>query len=163
MALRDPDPTLRRRAEAATAPLAERAPGTVVDALVDVLQSPDAGARRAALTLFESIARQSPAESAAALARVVTSGRSPTTSGSLRCSSCAAQDRRANPAPGAGEAIRPESSPRLRAAALPLYARLISPAEAEDLARTEMKGSPAARAASAAVWGAVATTRPTML
>ena len=48
----------------------------------------------------------------------------------------------------------------MRAAALPLYARLISPAEAEDLARTEMKGSPAARAASAAVWGAVATTRP---
>jgi len=52
LALRDPDPTLRRRAEAETAALAERAPGTVVDALVDVLQSPDAGARRAALALF---------------------------------------------------------------------------------------------------------------
>ena len=58
------------------------------------------------------------------------------------------------------KAIRPEASPRLRAAALPLYARLISPAEAEELARTEMKGPPAARAASAAVWGAVAATRP---
>src|SRR3954468_21308494 len=38
LALRDPDPTLRRRAESATAALAERASGTVVDALVDVLQ-----------------------------------------------------------------------------------------------------------------------------
>jgi HEAT repeat protein len=37
---------------------------------------------------------------------------------------------------------------------------LISPAEAEELAHTEMKGSPAARAASASVWGAVAVTRP---
>ncbi len=37
LALRDPDPTLRRRAEEATAALAERAPAAVVDALVDLL------------------------------------------------------------------------------------------------------------------------------
>ena len=53
--------------------------------------------------------------------------------------------RRAGPPPPAlkpvlEKAIRPESSPRLRAAALPLYARLISPAEAEDLARTRDEG-----------------------
>ena len=161
LALRDPDPTLRRRAEASTAALAERAPGTVVDALVDVLQSPDAGARRAALTLFESIAARSPAESAAALARVVTNEK---VADDVRVAALLILRRAGAPAPTLRpmleRAIRPESSPRLRAAALPLYARLISPAEAEDLARTEMKGSPAARAASAAVWGAVAASRP---
>ena len=161
LALRDPDPTLRRRAEAATAALAERAPGTVVDALVDVLQSPDAGARRAALALFESIAARSPAESAAALARVVTNEK---VADDVRVAALLILRRAGAPAPTLRpvleRAIRPESSPRLRAAALPLYARLISPAEAEELARTEMKGSPAARAASAAVWGAVAATRP---
>jgi HEAT repeat protein len=161
LALRDPDPTLRRRAESATAALAERASGTVVDALVDVLQSPDAGARRAALTLFESIAARSPAESAAALARVVTSEK---VADDVRVAALLILRRAGPPAPSLRpvleRAIRPESSPRLRAAALPLYARLISPAEAEDLAHTEMKGSPAARAASASVWGAVAVTRP---
>lgn len=161
LALRDPDPTLRRRAEAETGALAERAPGTVVDALVDVLQSPDAGARRAALTLFESIAAKSPAESAAALARVVTNEK---VADDVRVAALLILRRAGAPAPTLRpvleKAIRPESSPRLRAAALPLYARLISPAEAEELARTEMKGSPAARAASAAVWGAVAATRP---
>jgi hypothetical protein len=161
LALRDPDPTLRRRAEAATAALAERASGTVVDALVDVLQSPDAGARRAALTLFESIAARSPAESAAALARVATSEK---VADDVRVAALLILRRAGAPAPTLRpvleKAIRPESSPRLRAAALPLYARLISPAEAEELAHTEMKGSPAARAASAAVWGAVAVTRP---
>jgi HEAT repeat protein len=161
LALRDPDPTLRRRAEAETGALAESAPGTVVDALVDVLQSPDAGARRAALTLFEAIAAKSPAESAAALARVVTNEK---VADDVRVAALLILRRAGAPAPTLRpileKAIRPESSPRLRAAALPLYARLISPAEAEDLARTEMKGSPAARAASAAVWGAVAVTRP---
>ncbi len=133
----------------------------MVDALVDVLQSPDAGARRAALTLFESIAAKSPAESAAALARVVSNEK---VADDVRVAALLILRRAGAPAPTLRpvleKAIRPESSPRLRAAALPLYARLISPAEAEDLARSEMKGSPAARAASAAVWGAVAATRP---
>ncbi len=56
--------------------------------------------------------------------------------------------------------MRPEASPRLRAAALPLYVRLIDPALAEEIARSEMKGPPAARAAGAAVWGTVAISRP---
>ena len=58
------------------------------------------------------------------------------------------------------KAVRPEASPRLRAAALPLYARLIDPEQAEEIARSEMKGPPAARAAGAAVWGTVAMSRP---
>jgi HEAT repeat protein len=161
LALRDPDPTLRRRAEAETGALAAHAPAIVVDALVDVLQSPDAGARRAALNLFESIAAKSPAESAAALARVVTNEK---VADDVRVAALLILRRAGAPAPALlpalEKAIRPEASPRLRAAALPLYARLISPADAEELARTEMKGPPAARAASAAVWGAVAATRP---
>ncbi|HVV52276.1 MAG TPA: HEAT repeat domain-containing protein, partial [Polyangia bacterium] len=161
LALRDSDPTLRRRAEAEAAALAERAPAVVVDALVDVLQSPDAGARRAALALFESIAAKAPAQSAAALGRVVTNEKVPD---DVRVAALLILRRAGTPSPALKpvleKAIRPEASPRLRAAALPLYARLISVPEAEDLARTEMKGAPAARAASAAVWGAVAATRP---
>jgi hypothetical protein len=161
LALRDPDPTLRRRAEEEAAALAERAPGTVVDALVDVLQSADAGARRAALNLFEEIATREPAASATALGRVVTGEKTPD---EVRVAALFILRRAGTPSqslrPALEKAIRPESSPRLRAAALPLYARLISPAEAEEIARNEMKGPPAARAASAAVWGAVAATRP---
>jgi hypothetical protein len=161
LALRDPDPTLRRRAEEGASALAERAPGTVVDALVDVLQSADAGARRAALNLFEEIATREPAASATALGRVVTSEKTPD---EVRVAALFILRRAGTPSPSLRpaleKAIRPESSPRLRAAALPLYARLISPAEAEEIARNEMKGPPAARAASAAVWGAVAATRP---
>ncbi len=161
LALRDSDPTLRRRAEEGASALAERAPGTVVDALVDVLQSADAGARRAALNLFEEIATREPAASATALGRVVTGEKTPD---EVRVAALFILRRAGAPSPSLRpaleKAIRPESSPRLRAAALPLYARLISPAEAEEIARNEMKGAPAARAASAAVWGAVATTRP---
>ena len=161
LALRDADPALRRRAEAETAALADRAPVIVVAALVDVLQSPDAGARRAALALFESIATKAPTQSAAALARVVTSDK---VTDDVRVAALSILRRAGPPSPALKpvleKAIRPEASPRLRAAALPLYARLISVPEAEDLARTEMKGAPAARAASAAVWGAVAATRP---
>jgi len=161
LALRDSDPTLRRRAEEGASALAERAPGTVVDALVDVLQSADAGARRAALNLFEEIATREPAASATALGRVVTGDKTPD---EVRVAALFILRRAGAPSPSLRpaleKAIRPESSPRLRAAALPLYARLISPAEAEEIARNEMKGPPAARAASAAVWGAVAATRP---
>ncbi len=160
-ALRDPDPTLRRRAEEATEELAVRAPAAVVDALADLLQSADAGARRAALALFEPIAAKAPAACAPVLVRVVLSDRVPD---DARVAALAILRRTGPPSPtlrpALEKAIRPESSPRLRAAALPLYARLVSPAEAEEIARNEMKGPPAARAASAAVWGAVAATRP---
>ena len=43
LALRDSDPTLRRRAEEATEELAARAPAAVVEALADLMQSNDAG------------------------------------------------------------------------------------------------------------------------
>jgi len=161
LALRDPDPTLRRRAEEATEALAAREPAAVVAALADLLQGGDAGARRAALVLFESIATRSPAASAPVLGRVVLAERTPD---DARVAALLILRRTGPPSPtlrpALEKAIRPESSPRLRSAALPLYARLISPAEAEEIARNEMKGPPAARASAAAVWGAVAATRP---
>ena len=161
LALRDPDPTLRRRAEEATTQLAERAPAAVVDSLANLLESGDAGARRAALALFEPIAARDPAASAPVLVRVVLGERLPD---DARVAALSILRRTGPPAPALRpaleKAIKPEASPRLRAAALPLYARLVSPAEAEEIARNEMKGPPAARAASAAVWGAVAATRP---
>jgi HEAT repeat protein len=161
LALRDPDPALRRRAEEATEALAAREPAAVVAALADLLQGGDAGARRAALVLFESIAARAPAASAPVLGRVVLNERTPD---DARVAALLILRRTGPPSPtlkpALEKAIRPESSPRLRSAALPLYARLISPAEAEEIARNEMKGPPAARASAAAVWGAVAATRP---
>ena len=161
LALRDPDPALRRRAEEATEALAAREPAAVVAALADLLQGGDAGARRAALVLFESIAARAPAASAPVLGRVVMNERTPD---DARVAALLILRRTGPPSPtlrpALEKAIRPESSPRLRAAALPLYARLVSPAEAEEIARNEMKGPPAARASAAAVWGAVATARP---
>ena len=161
LGLRDPVPTLRRRAEESAEALAAREPAAVVDALADMLQGGDAGARRAALVLFESIAARSPAACAAVLARVVAADRTPD---DARVAALLILRRTGAPPvslrPALEKAIRPESSPRLRAAALPLYARLISPAEAEEIARAEMKGPPASRASAAAVWGAVAITRP---
>ena len=77
LALRDPDPALRRRAEEATETLSAREPAAVVAALADLLQGGDAGARRAALVLFESIAARAPASSAPVLGRVVMNERTP--------------------------------------------------------------------------------------
>src|SRR6185312_14074196 len=161
LALRDADPPLRRRAEAEAESLAARAPGPVLDALLEVLQSPDAGARRAALNLFESIAARKPTASTNALVSVASNEK---LSDEVRVAALGIL-RRGGPPPAAlkpvlDRAIKPDASPRLRAAALPLYARLISPDDAEDLARADMKGPPAARAASAAIWGAIAGIRP---
>src|SRR5439155_16590838 len=58
------------------------------------------------------------------------------------------------------KAVSPEASPRLRAAALPLYIRLLDSVKAEEIAVAESKGSPAARATGAAVWGALAPRQP---
>jgi HEAT repeat protein len=161
VALRDPDPTFRHGAEEAITALAERAAGAAAGALEQVLLSPDGGVRRAGLTLLEAIAARDPAACAAALRRVVANERAPE---EARVAALLILRRAGAPSaelrPLLEKAVRPESSPRLRAAALPLYARLVTPEQAEEIARTEMKGSPAARAAGAAVWGTVAMSRP---
>jgi HEAT repeat protein len=161
VALRDPDPTFRKTAESATNELAERAPAAAAGALELVLQSPDGGVRRAGLSLLETIAAHDPAACAAPLRHVVADDKAPE---EARVEALLILRRAGAPSPELRplleKAVRPESSPRLRAAALPLYARLVTPEQAEEIARTEMKGSPAARAAGAAVWGTVAMSRP---
>jgi HEAT repeat protein len=161
VALRDPDQAFRKSAEAATTALAERAPAAAAGAAELVLESPDGGVRRAGLSLLETIAASDPAACAAPLRNVVADERAPEEARvealhMLRRAGAPASDLR----PLLEKAVRPESSPRLREAALPLYARLVTPEQAEEIARTEMKGSPAARAAGAAVWGTVAMSRP---
>lgn len=161
VALRDPDLTFRRSAEAATESLAERAPGVACEAVQQVVLSSDGGVRRSALTLFERIATRAPAECAGALAQVVSNEQAPE---EARVAAMLMLRKAGTPAtalrPILEKAVRPEASPRLRAAALPLYVRLIDPEQAEEIARSEMKGPPAARAAGAAVWGTVAMSRP---
>jgi HEAT repeat protein len=161
VALRDPDPTFRKSAEAATNELAARAPGAAAGAAELALQSPDGGVRRAGLSLLETIAAHDPAACAAPLRHVVGDEKAPE---EARVEALLILRRAGAPSaelrPLLEAAVRPEASPRLRAAALPLYARLVTPEQAEEIARTEMKGSPAARAAGAAVWGTVAMSRP---
>jgi HEAT repeat protein len=161
VALRDPDPTFRKGAEEATKALAERAPAAAAGALELVLESPDGGVRRAGMSLLEAIAAQDPAACAAPLRHVVADEKAPE---EARVEALLILRRAGAPSPELRplleKAVRPEASPRLRAAALPLYARLVTPEQAEEIARTEMKGSPAARAAGAAVWGTVAMSRP---
>jgi HEAT repeat protein len=161
VALRDPDPTFRRSAEIATESLAERAPAVAAEAVQQVVQSSDGGIRRSGLALLERIATRAPAECAGALARVVSNEQAPE---EARVAALLILRKAGAPAatlrPSLEKAVRPEASPRLRAAALPLYVRLIDPAMAEEIARAEMKGPPAARAAGAAVWGTVAISRP---
>jgi len=161
VALRDPDLTFRHSAEAATESLAERAPAVAAEAVQQVVLSSDGGVRRSALALFERIATRAPAECAGALAQVVSNEQAPE---EARVAAMLMLRKAGTPAtalrPILEKAVRPEASPRLRAAALPLYVRLIDPEQAEEIARSEMKGPPAARAAGAAVWGTVAISRP---
>jgi HEAT repeat protein len=161
VALRDPDAAFRREAEEATRLLAARAPTAAAQALEKVLESPDGGIRRAALALLEAVATRAPAECLGALTHLAENEQAPE---EARVSALSMLRRAGPPAPALKplleKAVRPESSPRLRTAALPLFAQLVSPEEAEEIARTEMKGAPAGRAGGAAVWGAVAMNRP---
>ncbi len=161
VALVDRDPISRRAAEDATLALAGRNPEAAAAAAARLLESTDGSARRNGLPLLERIAGRAPAACAAVLERLVGNAKAPE---EARVAALLAL-RKAGPPPlslkpALTQAVGPSSSPRLRAAALPLYARLIEPTAAEEIARAEMKGQPAARAAAVAVWGAVATTRP---
>jgi HEAT repeat protein len=158
VALADKDPNSRRLAEKAIVDLAERAPGAAADAARLALRSTDALARRTALGLLEQIAARAPQEAAAALTQIAADTQAPEEARVAALQYL----RRTGVAPAKlqallEKAVSPESSPRLRAAALPLYVRLLDPAKAEEIAVAESKGSPAARATGAAVWGALAS------
>jgi len=161
VALADKDPASRRLAEKAIVDLAARAPAAAADAVRLALRSTDALARRTALGLLEQIAARAPQEAAAALTQIAGEEHAPE---EVRVAALQYL-RRTGVAPAKlqgllEKAVSPESSPRLRAAALPLYVRLLDAGKAEEIALAESKGSPAARATGAAVWGALAPRQP---
>jgi HEAT repeat protein len=161
VALADKDAASRRLAEKAIIDLASRAPAAAADAVRLALRSTDALARRTALGLLEQIAARAPHEAAAALTQIVAEEHAPEEARVAALSYL----RRAGVPPNKlqsllEKAVSPESSPRLRAAALPLYVRLLDSVKAEELALAESKGPPATRATGAAIWGALASRQP---
>jgi HEAT repeat protein len=161
VALRDRDATFRKAVEDTTMAFAAAHPEAAAAAARNVLESPDGNARRSGMMLLERIATEAPAECAHVLEGVVADARAPE---EARVAALLVLRRAGPPAPALEplleQASQQTASPRLRAAALPLYARLIDATVAEDLARAEMKGPPAARVTGAALWGAIAITRP---
>lgn len=160
-ALVERDPGRRKAAEDATLALAKRSADAAAAAAVAMLDSPDGGVRRAGLPLLERIAGEAPAACAAVLEKLVQNPKAPE---EARVAALQVLRKAGPPSPALKPALEAAvsqaASPRMRAAALPLYARLIDPMLAQEIARTEMKGQPSARAAAVAVWGAVAATRP---
>ena len=128
VALADRDPASRRAAEDATLALAARNPEAAAAAAERLLESADATARRNGLPLLERIADRAPAACAAVLQRLVANPNSPE---EARVAGLLALRKAGEPPqslkPALELAVGQSSSPRLRAAALPLYARLIDP------------------------------------
>lgn len=161
VALADKDAASRRLAEKAIIDLAGRAPAAAADAVRLALRSTDALARKTALGLLEQIAAQAPQEATAALTQIASEAQAPEEARVAALHYL----RRAGVAPAKIQgllerAVSPESSPRLRAAALPLYVRLLDSVKAEEIAVAESRGSAATRATGAAVWGALASRQP---
>jgi HEAT repeat protein len=161
MALGDRDAGFRRAVEETTMAFAAEHPQNAVAAAQRVLESADGNARRSGMLLLERIAMQAPEACARVLESVVANVRAPE---EARVAALLLLRRAGRPAPSLApllkQAAMQTTSPRLRAAALPLYARLIDASEAEEIARGEMKGPPVARVTGAAVWGAVAASHP---
>lgn len=152
---------VRRQAEAALLSLATRAPAEATGAAASAARAPDPALRRVGLDLLEKVALASPDAASPALAELVSDPAVPedTRVVALRLLRVGG----ATPEgllPVIEQAISAEGSPRLRAAALPIYAKTLDGDRAEELARTEAKGNPQARAAAAAIWGALAESRP---
>ncbi len=161
VALADRDSGFRRLAESVVLDLAQRAPSAAADTVRLALRSADASARRASMALLEQIVARTPEEAATALTQVVAEKDAPEEARVFALHLLRRSG--ASPAklqPLLEQAVGPESSPRLRAAALPLYVRLIDPATAAEIAAVESRGSAAVRATGAAVWGALAITQP---
>ena len=161
IALADKDPSFRRLAEKGIMDLAIRSPNAATDAVRLGLASSDAQSRRTALALLDRIAAAVPHEAMSALAQIAADEQAPEEARisalSFLRKSGEIQD---SLKPVLEKAVAPEAPPRLRTAALPIYARLIDPAEVESLAATAAKGPPASRVTAAALWGVVAIKQP---
>jgi HEAT repeat protein len=161
IALADKDPSFRRLAEKGIMDLAARAPTAATDAVRQALGSSDSQARRSALTLLDRIAVAVPREAVATLAQIAADEHAPE---EARLSALSFL-RKSNEVPDTlrnalEKVVAPDAPPRLRTAALPIYARLIDPAEVESLATNASKGPPTGRVTAAALWGVVAMKQP---
>ena len=161
VALGSNDLALRRQAQRSIRALAARSPRMAAQAAWTGAKSKDAVQRREGMTLLMNIAEQSPAQLTDTLSRIVTSAE---TAEDIRVQALRLLRKAGvSPeelAPVIEQAVSPEASPRLRAAALPLHAQIIDPAAAEELAQAEWRGSALSRAAAAAIWGALSKARP---
>jgi HEAT repeat protein/type II secretory pathway predicted ATPase ExeA len=161
IALADKDPSFRRLAEKGVMDLAARAPAAATDAVRRALASTDSQARRTALALLDQIAATVPREAMSAISQIAADEHA---SEDARVSALSFLRKIGEPQasllPVLEKAVAPEAPPRLRAAALPIYARLIDPAKVEELAVTATKGPPTGRVTAAALWGVVAIKEP---
>ena len=144
VALADKDAGFRRLAEKAVLELAARAPAAAAAATRPVVGSADALTRRTGLGLLEQIAARAPTEIARTVRELVVDERAPE---EARVAALLYLRRPAMPLDQLGPALEkaavgPDSSPRLRTAALPLDARLIDPARALELATAHGRGPP---------------------
>ena len=161
IALADKDPAFRRLAEKGIMDLALRAPTAATDAVRQALASTDSQARRAALALLDQIASAIPQEALSALSQIAADEHAPEEArisalGFLRKNGGAPASLRAV----LEKAVASDAPPRLRTAALPVYARLIDPAQVEDLAASASRGPPTGRVTAATLWGVVAIKQP---
>jgi HEAT repeat protein len=161
IALADKDPSFRRVAEKGIMDLAIRAPAAATEAVRQGLGSTDGQARRSALTLLDRIAIAVPREAMFALSQIAADEKAPEEA-RISALSFLRKNGEVQPSlrPALEKAVAADAPPRLRTAALPIYARLIDPAEVESLAVAAGKGPPSGRVTAAALWGVVAIKQP---
>jgi HEAT repeat protein len=161
IALADKDPSFRRLAENGVMELSRRSPKAATDAVRQGLSSNDSQSRKTALALLDQIAATVPSEAMSALSQIAADETAPEEA-RISALSFLRKNGDIQPSlrPALEKAVAPEAPPRLRAAALPIYARLIEPAEVEALATTAGKGPPSSRVTAAALWGVVAIKQP---
>ncbi len=161
IALADKDPSFRRLAEKGVMELSRRSPKAATNAVRQGLSSSDSQSRRTALALLDQIAATVPSEAMSALSQIAADESAPE---EARISALSFLRRNpeipASLRPALEKAVAPEAPPRLRAAALPIYARLIDPEEVQGLAASAGKGPPSSRVTAAALWGVVAIKQP---
>jgi len=155
------DPAFRAHAEKALLQLAITEPALAAQAAHLAAKSDDAQKRRAAMSLMRRISERAPGQIDETLASLIAQGEAPEdtrveTFQLLRHS----QVDLKNIEPHIRAAISSQASPPLRAAALPLFVRLVPLEEGQAIARDEMKGSAQARATAAALWGVLAELDP---
>lgn len=161
VALTHAEPGMRHQAEDTVLDLAVKAPKEAAMAAASVAQSTDAPTRRNGLELLEKVATNSPKGTDEVLRQLVSDAAAPEDTRVvalrlLRLGGASPEGLRDIVA----HAIASDESPRLRAAALPIYARTIEPEAAEELAHNENKGTVQSRAAATAIWAALVQSRP---